>query len=152
MTRIVSLIILVLLFSQCSSKSPAGTPSAQSTNQSSVVQLTNEGFKQKIYNYEINKEWKFLGDKPVIIDFYADWCGPCRLVSPLVEEIAKEYTGKINVYKVDTDKERELSQYMGIQSLPTLLFIPLNGKPQASIGALPKEDIVKAVNNVLLIK
>jgi thioredoxin len=152
MLRIASFILLALLFSQCSSKTSAGTQTTQSTNQGTVVRLTNESFKQKIFNYEANKEWKFLGNKPAIIDFYADWCGPCRMVSPLVEEIAKEYAGKIDVYKVDTDQERELSQNMGIQSLPTLLFIPLNGKPQASLGALPKENIVKAVNDVLLMK
>jgi thioredoxin 1 len=89
---------------------------------------------------------------PVIIDFYADWCGPCRQLSPRIEEIAKEYAGKIIVYKVNTDKERELSQKLGIQSLPTLLFIPMKGQPQATMGALPKETLVKAVNEVLLVK
>jgi thioredoxin 1 len=117
-----------------------------------VIALTNETFKQKVFNYEINKEWKYEGKLPAIIDFYANWCGPCRQLSPRIEEIAKEYAGKIVVYKVDTDVERLLSQNMGISGLPTLLFIPVKGQPQLSTGALPKETLVKAVNEVLLVK
>lgn len=115
-----------------------------------VTQLSDEGFKKMIFNYEINKEWKYEGDKPAIIDFYADWCNPCRQLSPLVEEIAKEYEGKIVVYKVDTEKEKVLSQNLGITGLPTLLFIPAKGEPQMAVGLLPKESLVKAINEVLL--
>ncbi|MBN2814701.1 MAG: thioredoxin [Bacteroidales bacterium] len=118
----------------------------------SVVYLTNETFKQQVFNYEINKEWKYAGTLPAIVDFYADWCGPCRMVSPVLEELAKEYQGRIIVYKVDTQKERLLSQNLGIQSLPTLLFIPVTGKPQVAMGALPKEMLVKAIQEVLLVK
>ena len=121
-------------------------------NKVTVVILTNDTFKQMIYNYEKNKEWKYEGTKPAIIDFYANWCPPCRQLSPLVEEIAREYAGKIVVYKIDTDKERVLSQQLGISGLPTLLFIPLKGKPQASMGFIPKETIIKTINNVLMIK
>ncbi len=121
-------------------------------NKVTIVYLTNDTFKQMIYNYEKNKEWKYEGTKPAIIDFYANWCPPCRQLSPLVEEIAREYAGKIIVYKIDTDKERALSQQLGISGLPTLLFIPLNGKPQASMGFIPKETIIKTINNVLMIK
>ena len=117
-----------------------------------VIYLTNETFKQLIFNYEKNKEWKYEGTKPVIIDFYASWCPPCKQLSPLVEEIAQEYSGKIVVYKVDTDKEKILAQHLGISGLPTLLFIPAKGKPQASMGFIPKETIVKSINNILLIK
>ena len=117
-----------------------------------VIYLTNETFKQLIFNYEKNKEWKYEGTKPVIIDFYASWCPPCKQLSPLVEEIAKEYSGKIVVYKVDTDKEKILAQHLGISGLPTLLFIPAKGKPQASMGFIPKETIVRTINNILLIK
>ena len=108
-------------------------------------------FKKAIYNYDDNKEWKYEGSMPVIIDFYADWCPPCRQLSPLVEEIAKEYQGKIAVYKINTDKERGLAQSLGISSLPTLLYIPAKGKPQVTLGFIPKETIVKTIKEVLLI-
>jgi thioredoxin 1 len=117
-----------------------------------IVYLTNDTFKQMVYNYDKNKDWKYEGTKPAIIDFYASWCPPCRQLSPLVEEISKEYSGKIVVYKVDTDKEKYLAQVLGISGLPTLLFIPAKGKPQASMGFIPKETIIKTINDVLLIK
>jgi thioredoxin len=117
-----------------------------------VISLTYDSFKKLIFDYEKNKEWKYEGSKPAIIDFYADWCAPCRQLSPLVEQVAKEYAGKINVYKVDTQKEQKLAESQGIQSLPTLLFIPVNGKPQASLGAIPRETLVQAINDVLLVK
>ena len=114
--------------------------------------MTNEMFKQKVFNYEQNKQWKYEGNLPVIIDFYASWCGPCRQLSPRIEEIAKKYAGKIVVYKVDTDTEKTLAQNMGIQSLPTILFVPLKGQPRAAVGALPLETLEKAVHEVLLVK
>jgi thioredoxin 1 len=117
-----------------------------------VIHLTNAQFKQLVFNYEVNKEWNYLGNKPAIIDFYADWCGPCRIMSPRLEEIAKEYAGKIIVYKVDTDKEQVLSTNLGIQSLPTLVFIPLDGQPQSSLGVIPKESLINAIHEVLLIR
>ena len=117
-----------------------------------IIHLTNDTFKKLVFNYEANKEWKYEGTKPAIIDFYADWCAPCRQLSPVMEEIAKEYSGRIVVYKVDTEKEKLLTQTLGITSLPTLIFIPAKGKPQAAMGALPKESLVKAINEVLLVK
>jgi thioredoxin len=111
--------------------------------------LTKETFLQKVFNYEQNKEWKFEGDLPCIIDFYADWCGPCKMVSPVLQELAGEYQGKLNVYKIDTDAEQELASLFGIQSIPSILFVPLDDKPQMSVGALPKNSIKKAIEEVL---
>ncbi len=142
---------LVLSLSNCHAGNPAKT-TTNANSTSKVIVLTNEIFKEKVFNYEINKTWKFEGKLPVIIDFYASWCGPCRILSPLVEEIAKKYDGKIIVYKVDTDKEQQLAQSMGISSLPTLLFIPAKGQPQSSVGAVPNETLEKAIREVLLVK
>lgn len=142
---------LMLFISSCHAGNPVKTNNPNSGT-GSVIVLTNEVFKQKIFNYDLNKSWKFEGSLPVIIDFYATWCGPCRQLSPLVEEIAKKYQGKIIVYKVDTDQEQLLAQTMGISSLPTLLFIPTKGQPRSTMGAIPKETIEKAVNEVLLVK
>lgn len=112
--------------------------------------LTNETFKQKIFNYDVNKEWKYEGELPAIIDFYADWCGPCKLVAPVLEELSNEYKGKINIFKIDTEQEQELSAAFGIRSIPSLLFIPKDGQPQMAMGALPKDSFVKIINEVLL--
>lgn len=120
--------------------------------EANIIHLTEESFKKLVYDYEKNSEWKYAGNKPAIIDFYADWCAPCRQLSPIVEEIAKEYSGKIVVYKVDTEKERKLAQNVGVSALPTLLFIPVKGKPQVSMGALPKATLEKAINEILLVK
>ena len=117
-----------------------------------VVHLTAQDFKEKVFDYEKGGEWKYEGNLPAIVDFYADWCPPCRQLSPLVEEIAREYSGKIVVYKIVTDKEQLLSQKLGISGLPTLLFIPLKGKPQASMGFIPKETIIETINSVLQVK
>ncbi len=111
--------------------------------------LTKETFKEKVFNFEENKEWKFEGNMPCLIDFYADWCGPCKAVAPVLEELAKDYEGKLNIYKVDTEAERELSGMFGIQSIPSLLFIPSEGQPQMAQGALPKETLKKAFEDVL---
>lgn len=148
---LIAVIISSLFFINCNAEKP-GSADSKSGEVSSVVPLTNATFKKMIFNYDINKEWKYEGNKPAIIDFYADWCAPCRQLSPLVDEIAREYSGKIVVYKVNTDKESELAQNLGISGLPTLLFIPAKGKPQMSMGAIPKETLVKAINEVLLIK
>ena len=111
--------------------------------------LTEETFKQKVFNYEANKDWKFEGQRPAIIDFYADWCGPCRLVTPILEELKSEYGDKLDIYKVDTESETQLSSLFGIRSIPSLLFVPLEGQPQMAMGALPKETFVKAFKDVL---
>jgi thioredoxin len=111
--------------------------------------LTKESFLSKVFNFENNKEWKYEGDKPCVIDFYADWCGPCKMVSPILEELADEFTGKMNVYKINTEEEQELAGAFGIRSIPSFLFVPLNGQPQMAVGALPKETFVKAFKEVL---
>ncbi len=112
--------------------------------------LTKQTFLEKVFNYEQNKEWKFNGELPCIIDFYADWCQPCKMVAPILEELSEEYAGKINVYKIDTESEQELAAAFGIRSIPSLLFCPKDDKPQMAQGALPKPALVDAINNVLL--
>lgn len=111
--------------------------------------LTKESFKEKIFDYEKGKEWEFTGPHPTVIDFYADWCGPCKMVAPILETIAKEYEGMIDVYKINTDKEQSLSADFGISSIPTILFIPMEGKPQVVQGALSKSAFDKIIFDVL---
>jgi thioredoxin 1 len=147
----VTIIGVSLLLQNCKAENPKSSIDSNSKG-IAIIHLTNAEFKKMIFNYESNKEWKYEGQLPAIVDFYADWCAPCRQLSPIVEEIAKEYNGKIVVYKVDTVKEQILAQNLGITGLPTLLFIPAKGKPQVSMGLLPKADLVKAVNEILLIK
>ena len=114
--------------------------------------LTADTFKQKVFNYETNKDWKFEGELPCLVDFYADWCGPCKMVAPILEELADEYAGKMNVYKVNTEEEQELAAVFGIQSIPSLLFIPKEGQPQMAMGALPKDTFKKAFKEVLKVE
>lgn len=114
-----------------------------------IEHLTSETFKNKVFDYEINKEWKFAGELPALIDFYADWCGPCKMVAPILEELAGEYEGKLNIYKIDTEDQRELASMFGIQSIPSLLFIPKEGQPQMAMGALPKDTFKQAIKEVL---
>ncbi|MBJ2173431.1 thioredoxin [Aureibaculum algae] len=111
--------------------------------------LTKETFLEKVFNFEKNKEWTFEGDVPCIIDFYADWCGPCKAIAPVLEALSEEYGGKINIYKVDTEKEQELSAAFAIRSIPSMLFCPAEGQPQMAQGALPKEQLEKIIEDVL---
>ena len=112
--------------------------------------LTVETFKEKVHNFDKNQDWKFQGDLPCIIDFYADWCAPCKMVAPVLEELASEYEGKINIYKVNTEEQQELAAAFGIRSIPSLLFCPKDGQPQMAMGALPKDSFIKAIDEVLL--
>ena len=114
--------------------------------------LTAETFKEKVFNYEESKEWKFEGDLPCMIDFYADWCGPCKMVAPVLEELSEEFDGKLNIYKVNTEEEKELSAVFGIQSIPSLLFVPSEGQPQMAMGALPKDSFKQAIKDVLKVE
>ena len=114
--------------------------------------LTKDTFLTKVFDYENNKEWKFQGELPCLIDFYADWCGPCKMVAPILEELAEEYKGKINIYKVDTEEEQELAGVFGIRSIPSLLFCPADGNPQMAMGALPKDTFRQVIDDLLLNK
>jgi len=112
--------------------------------------LTKVTFTEKVFNYEQNQDWKFEGQLPCIIDFYADWCGPCKMVAPILEELSAKYAGKINIYKIDTEAEQELAGFFGIRSIPSMLFCPVDGQPQMSVGALPRNSLIQAIDNVLL--
>jgi len=111
--------------------------------------LTKETFLEKVFNFENNKEWKFEGDVPCIIDFYADWCGPCKMIAPILEELSEEFKGKINIYKVDTEAQQELSAAFAIRSIPSMLFCPKEGQPQMAQGALPKQQLEGIIKDVL---
>lgn len=115
-----------------------------------TVKLTTADFKEKVFDYEKSQDWEYKGTTPAIIDFYADWCGPCKMVAPVLEELAKEYEGKLTIYKVDTEAEMELSAVFGIQSIPTFLFIPMNGLPMMQPGAFPKKVFKEVIEEKLL--
>lgn len=117
-----------------------------------TMELTKADFLAKVANYETAPEWKYLGDKPAIIDFYAEWCGPCKAVAPILEDLAAEYDGQIVIYKIDTDREQELAAAFGIRSIPSLLFIPMEGTPQMAQGSMPKASFREAIEGVLLKK
>jgi thioredoxin 1 len=112
--------------------------------------LTKSSFLEKVFNFEENKDWKFEGKIPALIDFYADWCAPCKMIAPILEELSKEYAGKINIYKIDTEAEQELAGVFGIRSIPSLLFCPVGEQPQMAAGALPKDSLIQAINDILL--
>ncbi len=117
------------------------------------IELTRATFLEKVFNYENNPEvWKYNGDKPAIVDFYATWCGPCRITSPILADLAAEYGEEIYVYKIDVDKEPELARMFGVQSIPMFLFIPMNEQPQVAMGALPKKSFKEAIDTFLLKK
>lgn len=117
-----------------------------------VEVLTTQDFKEKIFNYEESQQWSYRGDLPCIIDFYADWCGPCKMVEPILDELSKEYEGKLKIYRINTDQEQELAQVFGIRSIPSLLFIPVGEQPQMAVGALPKEAFKQAIKEVLKVE
>ncbi len=112
--------------------------------------LNKETFKTKVFDFEKNQEWKFEGDIPCVIDFWAPWCGPCRMVGPVLDELSKEYEGKIHVYKINTDEEQELGAMFGIRSIPSILFVPVEGQPKMAVGALPKNNLVEIIEKELL--
>jgi thioredoxin len=150
----ISIVILSMFILSCNAQQNNKNKGKETTTKETKmkpIQLNKADFLAKVANYETNpKEWKYLGDKPAIIDFYADWCGPCRAVAPILEELAAEYGDKIYIYKIDTEREKELAGAFGIRSIPSLLFIPMKGQPQMAQGALPKSELKKAIDEVLL--
>lgn len=114
--------------------------------------LTKETFLEKVFNFKENKEWKFEGKRPALIDFYADWCGPCKMLAPILEELSEEYGGKIDIYKIDTEAEQELAAAFAIRSIPSMLFCPSEGEPQMANGALPKADLERVISEVLKVE
>jgi len=154
------LVASMLAWTSCSQSTEGSEKTTQKEKQTiknkssmKTIHLTKEEFLKKVVNFEENpNEWKYLGDKPAIIDFYASWCGPCKMVAPILEELAAEYDGQIYIYKVDTEQEQELAGVFGIQSIPTILFIPMNDKPQITQGALPKTAFKNLIDSVLLKK
>jgi thioredoxin len=114
--------------------------------------LTKEGFKEKFFDYTKTQEWEYNGERPAVIDFYADWCGPCKAVAPIFEELSEDYKGKVDIYKVDTEVEQELASIFGIRSIPSILFVPMEGQPMMQAGALPKETLVEVIEKELLDK
>lgn len=149
---------LILTVSACANPPKTGQEQKSSTTLKTKstmkpIEINKADFLAKISDYETNKEnWVFKGDKPVIVDFYATWCGPCKAVAPILEELAAEYADKIVVYKVDTDKQQDIAADFGIRSIPTLLFIPKEGTPQMSVGGMSKADFVRAIKEILLVK
>jgi len=141
-----------IIFTACSGQTnKKSNIITKNVNKMKTVHLTTSEFLAKVANYEQSpNEWKYLGDKPAIVDFYADWCGPCKALAPTMENLAEEYDGKLYIYKVNVDEEESLAAEFGIQSIPTLLFIPMKGKPQITQGVLPKSEIKKIIDDSLL--
>jgi thioredoxin len=139
--------------SACNSGGAETSGNTGTSAEGEVVMLTAEAFQKLVWDYKKNpQEFVFKGDQPVIIDFYADWCRPCKMIAPIMQELAKEYKGKIKIYKVNTDQQRELAGLFSINSIPAVLFVPKEGKPQMSVGAMQKPGYVDAINNVLKVK
>lgn len=159
MKKVLSLVILLFAVLSCAGNSTVEDNKKEAVQLSKdkpkviIEHLTLADFRKKIANLDENTtEWKYLGDKPAIIDFYADWCGPCKVVAPILEELANEYSGEIYIYKIDTEEEKVLSSMFGITSIPALLFIPMSGEPQMARGALPKDVLKRGIDEVLLKK
>lgn len=155
MKKIIVMILFASLFiTSCDSQTKNNSKETTKTeNKMKTIHLTKAEFLEKVANYEANpQEWKYLGDKPALIDFYADWCGPCKAIAPVLEELAAEYDGQVYIYKINTEQEQELAAAFGIRSIPSLLFVPMDGQPQMAQGALPKPQMKEAIDKVLLKK
>ena len=158
--RTILLLLAAVIAVSCSNSTETKAQNDQSAktenhavSEGKTIHLNKDLFIEKVMDFETNKDkWVYRGDKPAIIDFYADWCKPCKLIAPIMEELAQEYKGQLYVYKVDTQVERELASIFGIRSIPAVLFIPMEGQPQMSTGALPKETFKNAIDEFLLKK
>lgn len=146
--------LVALLLISCNNKAETKDQTRETIkkeNKMTTIHLTKAEFLTKVANFETNPtEWKYLGDKPALIDFYADWCGPCKAIAPVLEELAAEYGDRIYIYKINTETESELAAAFGIRSIPSLLFVPMVGQPQMAAGALPKQQLKEAIDNLLL--
>ncbi|MFV0396897.1 MAG: thioredoxin [Bacteroidales bacterium] len=151
MKKIILIFAAVIALTACADAQTS--KNNKTNNKMKTVELTKADFLTKVANYEANpSEWKYLGDKPALIDFYASWCGPCKMIAPILEELAAEYEGQIVIYKVNTEVEQELAAVFGIRSIPSLLFVSKEGQPQMAQGAMSKNDFKKAIDSVLLNK
>ena len=154
MKGLLSAFAVILATTACAGKSGKNKKSNESTkedNKIEVVALNKADFLKKVYNYEANpNDWKFEGSRPAIVDFYATWCGPCKVMHPILEELSKEYSGKVDIYQIDVDKEQDLAAAFGIRSIPTLLMIPMKEEPRIMQGAMPKDQLKKAIDEFLL--
>ena len=151
---LLSVFAIVLATTACAGNSGENKKNNESTKEDSkmeVVALNKADFLKKVYNYEASpKDWKFEGSRPAIVDFYATWCGPCKMMHPILEELSKEYSGKVDIYQIDVDKEQDLAAAFGIRSIPTLLMIPMKEEPRIMQGALTKDQLKKAIDEFLL--
>ncbi len=144
---------LTLFTSGCGAQNNQKRENTKTQKEMNTIALTKADFLKKVADYEKNPtEWKYLGDKPALIDFYASWCGPCKALAPVLEELAAEYGDQIYIYKIDTEAEQELAAAFGIRSIPTLLFVPMEGQPRMAQGALPKATLKKAIDEIMLTK
>ena len=117
-----------------------------------VVYLTTDQFRERIFDYKTEREWNYRGNRPCVIDFYTTWCGPCKRLAPIMEELSQAYCDQVVFYKVDTERERELAYTFGINSIPQVLYIPVEGKPMLLQGLYPKENIIGIIDEFLLKK
>lgn len=151
---LLSIFVLTLTVTACAGNSGENKKSNELTKEDNIMEiiaLNKADFLKKVYNYEANpNDWKFEGSRPAIVDFYATWCGPCKVMHPILEELSKEYSGKVDIYQIDVDKEQDLAGAFGIRSIPTLLMIPMNGEPRIMQGAMPKDQLKKAIDEFLL--
>ena len=143
---------VLINFSYCTGKAKASTANSESASESGIIHLTSETFKVQVFDYANSKEWTYKGDKPAILDFYADWCGPCKMLAPHLEAIQKEYKGEVQIYKINTDENREVAGAFGIQSLPTIVFVPKEGQPQAVMGYRGQADIESIITEFLKVE